>query len=298
MSDDAGALLRARAAVLDALRTEFDPVDQGDSEFQPLMPPDIKPSPPMPLRPEFPGFEFSTDSPEVKEWQRQVEEWNRECDAWRRETNEARDEWAQEYEDYLTRSSQERTEQQRRLFKRAEAHVARVKQAVDELLQLVDRVEPTEWERAVASLHHDGNYSVVLTDPDDHETVSVLLMLHSGTTKAGATEVVKKVQHVGPETIVTGVALDDAIEIRNDFSAYATVRIKEGTRRSSGSREPIPESVRREVWRRDQGACVDCGSRERLEFDHIIPVSQGGSNTARNIELRCESCNRRKAASI
>jgi hypothetical protein len=63
-------------------------------------------------------------------------------------------------------------------------------------------------------------------------------------------------------------------------------------------REPIPERVRHEVWRRDQGQCVDCGSRERLEFDHIIPVSSGGPNTARNIELRCEPCNRKKAAKI
>jgi 5-methylcytosine-specific restriction endonuclease McrA len=63
-------------------------------------------------------------------------------------------------------------------------------------------------------------------------------------------------------------------------------------------RRTIPERVRHEVWRRDQGRCVDCGNRERLEFDHIIPVSRGGSNTARNLELRCESCNRRKAASI
>jgi hypothetical protein len=63
-------------------------------------------------------------------------------------------------------------------------------------------------------------------------------------------------------------------------------------------REAIPERVRHEVWRRDGGRCVDCGSRERLEFDHIIPISKGGSNTARNIELRCEACNRRKSASI
>jgi HNH endonuclease len=67
---------------------------------------------------------------------------------------------------------------------------------------------------------------------------------------------------------------------------------------SSFVREAIPERVRHEVWRRDQGRCVDCGSRERLEFDHIIPISRGGSNTARNIELRCEACNRRKSASV
>ena len=65
-----------------------------------------------------------------------------------------------------------------------------------------------------------------------------------------------------------------------------------------GSHEPIPEHVRTEVWRRDGGQCVDCGSRERLEFDHIVPVSKGGSNTARNLELRCENCNRKKGARI
>lgn len=60
----------------------------------------------------------------------------------------------------------------------------------------------------------------------------------------------------------------------------------------------IPAAVRREVWRRDQGRCAECGSRERLEFDHIHPVSKGGSNTARNVELLCEGCNRRKSATI
>lgn len=63
-------------------------------------------------------------------------------------------------------------------------------------------------------------------------------------------------------------------------------------------RKAIRTSVRHEVWRRDQGRCVDCGSRENLELDHIVPLSKGGSNTARNIELRCESCNRRKGARI
>lgn len=60
----------------------------------------------------------------------------------------------------------------------------------------------------------------------------------------------------------------------------------------------IPSHVRREVWRRDQGRCVSCGGRHNLEYDHIIPVSKGGGNTARNIELLCEECNRRKSDKI
>lgn len=63
-------------------------------------------------------------------------------------------------------------------------------------------------------------------------------------------------------------------------------------------RQPIPSAVRREVWRRDEGKCARCGSREKLEYDHIVPIARGGSNTARNIELLCESCNRSKSASI
>ena len=63
-------------------------------------------------------------------------------------------------------------------------------------------------------------------------------------------------------------------------------------------RPGIPEETRIAVWRRDGGNCVRCGSRERLEYDHIIPISRGGSNTARNIELLCENCNRSKGDRI
>jgi 5-methylcytosine-specific restriction endonuclease McrA len=63
-------------------------------------------------------------------------------------------------------------------------------------------------------------------------------------------------------------------------------------------REPVPEKVRREVWRRDKGRCVKCGSQEKLEYDRIIHVSKGGANKARNLQLLCEKCNRQKGASI
>jgi len=55
----------------------------------------------------------------------------------------------------------------------------------------------------------------------------------------------------------------------------------------------IPKNVQREVWQRDMGKCVECGSEERLEYGHIIPFSKGGSNTVRNIQLLCENCNRK-----
>jgi hypothetical protein len=63
-------------------------------------------------------------------------------------------------------------------------------------------------------------------------------------------------------------------------------------------REPIPEDVRFAVWRRDGGRCVTCGSKKNLEFDHIIPKSKGGGDSARNIQLLCQRCNREKSDKI
>jgi len=57
----------------------------------------------------------------------------------------------------------------------------------------------------------------------------------------------------------------------------------------------ISKQVQREVWRRDKGQCSDCGSKENIEYDHVIPVSKGGSNTARNVQLLCQKCNRKKS---
>ena len=66
----------------------------------------------------------------------------------------------------------------------------------------------------------------------------------------------------------------------------------------SARRERIPDGVRLFVWQRDEAKCVQCASQVNLEFDHIIPVVKGGANTERNIQLLCETCNRRKGAQI
>jgi hypothetical protein len=63
-------------------------------------------------------------------------------------------------------------------------------------------------------------------------------------------------------------------------------------------RQIIPDDVKMFVWQRDRGCCVKCGNQENLEFDHIIPIVKGGSNTARNIQILCEKCNRSKSANI
>jgi 5-methylcytosine-specific restriction endonuclease McrA len=66
----------------------------------------------------------------------------------------------------------------------------------------------------------------------------------------------------------------------------------------STRRQPIPDDVKVQVWQRDGGRCASCGSNEELEFDHIIPLVMGGSNTFRNLQLLCGSCNRAKGGRL
>lgn len=57
----------------------------------------------------------------------------------------------------------------------------------------------------------------------------------------------------------------------------------------------IPAAVKLEVWKRDKGCCVTCGSKENLHFDHIIPYSLGGSSKdAKNIQILCAKHNLEK----
>jgi HNH endonuclease len=60
----------------------------------------------------------------------------------------------------------------------------------------------------------------------------------------------------------------------------------------------IPGEVKRAVWARDGGRCVECQDNRYLEFDHIIPHSQGGANTFGNIQLLCRKCNGEKSDRI
>ena len=108
-------------------------------------------------------------------------------------------------------------------------------------------------------------------------------------------DVLRRLRHVRDFAHVQG---NKKITLEVADKALKMLLPADETREANGSRAAIPSDVRREVWRRDEGKCVKCGSRENLEYDHIIPVSKGGSNTARNIELLCEKHNREKRDSI
>jgi 5-methylcytosine-specific restriction endonuclease McrA len=63
--------------------------------------------------------------------------------------------------------------------------------------------------------------------------------------------------------------------------------------RKRSTADPLPSAwVRMYVWRRDHGRCVQCGAQERVWFDYIVPVWEGGSITEANIRVMCERCSR------
>jgi hypothetical protein len=56
----------------------------------------------------------------------------------------------------------------------------------------------------------------------------------------------------------------------------------------------IPARLRRTVLERDGNRCGKCGSFEKLEVDHVIPVAKGGLTLEENLQLLCATHNRSK----
>ncbi|MBF6620794.1 MAG: HNH endonuclease [Patulibacter sp.] len=68
-----------------------------------------------------------------------------------------------------------------------------------------------------------------------------------------------------------------------------------GTRAARGA---IPRETRRAVWERDGGRCVACGATFDLQYDHVIPLALGGSDSVENLQILCAPCNQEKGAAI
>ncbi|ACG72602.1 HNH nuclease [Anaeromyxobacter sp. K] len=107
-----------------------------------------------------------------------------------------------------------------------------------------------------------------------------------------------------------GATREDVLEAALDLLIADRNRRKGLTARPQQTPRPskpdhIPAHVRREVWERDGGRCTfvlpsgeACGSRRRLELDHVVPRARGGASTADNLRIRCRGHNLEEARRI
>jgi HNH endonuclease len=97
------------------------------------------------------------------------------------------------------------------------------------------------------------------------------------------------IQETGPRKVFKFKLV--AVEGEEDFAKSPDIR--------APHRRLIPSWVKHEVFKRDQGKCVLCGSQEHLHYDHDLPFSRGGSSlTPENIRLLCGKHNLQKHAKI
>ena len=62
-------------------------------------------------------------------------------------------------------------------------------------------------------------------------------------------------------------------------------------------RTKFSPDLKKEILKAQGGKCMYCGARQRvdlMDIDHKNPLARGGSNSNRNLQLLCHTCNNRK----
>ena len=104
-----------------------------------------------------------------------------------------------------------------------------------------------------------------------------------------------------------GKTLSDFVEQLDQQRQLGEIRIKaikiillqNKVTKSKRRRTHIPRGLRKEVFKRDNYTCVECGARKSdgatLHVDHKIPVSKGGTDELDNLQTLCSDCNLNKS---
>lgn len=119
-------------------------------------------------------------------------------------------------------------------------------------------------------------------------------------------EVIGKALECLQEKTDPAVRLDQGKRPRNVKSDETTEAKKiDSDMQTKASSRYISTAIKREVLSRDGNQCTyvaadghQCAERGKLEFDHIVPFAQRGSNEAENLRLRCKAHNLHHARSI
>lgn len=67
-----------------------------------------------------------------------------------------------------------------------------------------------------------------------------------------------------------------------------------GVDQCSRNSSNISQELRQEIFKRDGYKCLKCGSTEHLSIDHIVALSNGGTDDTDNLQTLCLSCNASK----
>lgn len=145
------------------------------------------------------------------------------------------------------------------------------------------------WDQHIGSITITDNRLLFSSDTKSFEVRFGKIVKHTGNTgviRLQRTEKPESVIQLAENEPVAHAILDGAIALANQ-----TRLAKKGGDRTRF----IPRDVRQRVWQKYGGQCAECSDDQYLEFDHVIPVAKGGSNSDANVQLLCRKCNLKKS---
>ena len=164
--------------------------------------------------------------------------------------------------------------------KTAEIEISTVLDANGKIIKLsfpVDKKALKENDNEVLSLFTDTEFNLVKAKYHG-------LYLYKKNLFHVQTEMIDK--HTTEEAILTikKMVLSEDAKIQK-LKKEVELLERLSTQDFKNKRSIIPDEVKLFVFNRDEGKCISCGSKENLQFDHIIPIAKGGSNSEENVQL-------------
>ena len=153
---------------------------------------------------------------------------------------------------------------------------------------LMAAVDAMVMRQSQQPVDHSGQWPSLAQQRAD----ALVELLQSG----GAGLQVEVVLHVRGD----GATLDDGTpitqssiaELLPDSFVRALVHDADGRPINASARRRYPTTRQRRVVKERDRACVDCGSHDLLEFDHVPAYAQTGHTIVEELQLRCAPCHR------
>ena len=166
----------------------------------------------------------------------------------------------------------------------------------------IERQIAERWPQALA-LERVGRMKVIPIAPG----LAEIRVVVRNTTVEGLTRARDLMSHSNP-TGDMDVVLDRLARVgvaQLEKKKFATTDHPGPARSGASEGRHIPAEVRRAVYARGGGRCcfIDargrrCGETHQLEYDHIVPVAQGGKSTVDNVRTLCRAHNHLAAISV